>query len=130
MSSGLFLYKLKTMAAHNELGVWGERIAEAYLRRKGYVIVERDWHSGHRDIDIIAMDGVTLVFVEVKTRRNRLFTDPEMAVDYRKIRNLRLSANHYVKFKRLDFDLRFDVVTVVGTPDGPTPEIDHIEDAF
>jgi putative endonuclease len=118
------------MAAHNELGVWGERIAEAYLRRKGYVIVERDWHSGHRDIDIIAMDGMTMVFVEVKTRRNRMFTDPEMAVDYRKIRNLRLSANHYVKFKRLDFDLRFDVVTVVGTPDGPTPEIDHIEDAF
>lgn len=118
------------MAAHNELGAWGELIAEEYLRKKGYVIVERDWHSGHRDIDIIAMDGMTMVFVEVKTRRNRFFADPEIAVDYKKIKNLRLSANHYVKFKRIDFDLRFDIVTVVGTPNGAPPEIDHIEDAF
>ena len=70
------------MAAHNELGTWGEQCAVEYLRRKGYVILERDWKSGHRDLDIIAFDGVTMVFVEVKTRRNRMFADPEMAVDY------------------------------------------------
>ena len=78
------------MAAHNELGIWGEQCAEEYLRRKGYVILERDWKSGHRDLDIIALDGAVLVFVEVKTRRNRMFTDPEAAVDYRKIRNIKL----------------------------------------
>lgn len=70
------------MAAHNELGTWGEQCAVEYLRRKGYVILERDWKSGHRDLDIIAFDGATMVFVEVKTRRNRMFADPEMAVDY------------------------------------------------
>ena len=74
------------MAAHNELGKWGEDCAVDYLQRKGYTIVERDWKSGHRDIDIIAADeDGTLVFVEVKTRRNRLFGNPEEAVDWRKM---------------------------------------------
>ena len=68
------------MAAHNELGEWGEEVAVRYLEQKGYVILERDWKSGHRDIDIIAQDKDTIVFVEVKTRRNRLFAEPEMSV--------------------------------------------------
>ena len=46
------------MAAHNELGKWGEDMAEAYLRNNGYIILERDWHSGHRDIDIIAIVNI------------------------------------------------------------------------
>ena len=65
------------MAEHNELGTWGETLAAEYLEKKGYQILERDWKSGHRDLDIIAMDGDTMVIVEVKTRRNRLFTDPK-----------------------------------------------------
>ena len=44
------------MAAHNELGKWGEDLAVAYLQGKDYTIIERDWKSGHRDIDIIAKD--------------------------------------------------------------------------
>ncbi|MBQ8486122.1 MAG: YraN family protein [Prevotella sp.] len=117
------------MAAHNELGAWGEQCAEEFLRRKGYVIIERDWHSGHRDIDIIALDGHVMVFVEVKARRNRVFMEPEVAVDYKKMRNLRLAANHYVNYKHIDCELRFDIVTVVGMM-GSEPEIDHIENAF
>lgn len=117
----------KRMAAHNELGKWGEDMAVEYLRRKGLTILERDWHSGHRDIDIIAQEGDTIVFVEVKARRNRLFADPEQAVDYRKIRKLSSAMNHYVKFRRLNNDLRFDIISVVGTGEGE-PEIEHIED--
>ena len=45
------------MAEHNDLGKWGEDLAVDYLQRKGYVILERDWRSGHRDLDIIALDG-------------------------------------------------------------------------
>ena len=56
------------MAAHNELGKWGEDMAEAYLLEKGYSILERDWKSGHHDLDIIARDEDTLVIIEVKTR--------------------------------------------------------------
>lgn len=115
------------MATHNDLGHWGENVAADYLQHKGYTIIERNWRSGHRDIDIIAWDGSVVVFVEVKTRRNKLFIDPESAVDYRKLNNLRHAANHYIKYKNITHDIRFDVITVVGTPNS-TPEIEHIED--
>ena len=116
------------MAAHNELGKWGEDCAADYLQRKGYTIVERDWKSGHRDIDIIAVDeNRTVVFVEVKTRRNRVFGEPEESVDYRKMRNLQAAINHYVKYRHIDNDIRFDIITVVGTI-GSDPDIDHLID--
>lgn len=116
------------MAAHNELGTWGEEQAVAFLQRKGYDIIERDWKSGHRDIDIIAMHENVVVFVEVKTRRNCVFGEPEEAIDYRKLQNLRLAINYYVKSQRISREIRLDIIAVVGTPDGGSPEISHIED--
>lgn len=124
------MYTINTnMASHNELGKWGEEMAAEYLLRQGYTIMERDWKSGHRDLDIIALDGNTVVFVEVKTRRNRLFTEPEMAVDYQKIRNLQQAANHYIKYRHINQEVRFDVITVVGSMN-ETPSVEHIKDAF
>ena len=116
------------MAAHNELGTWGEELGVAFLLRKGYDIIERDWKSGHRDLDIIAANDDMLVFVEVKTRRNRVFGEPEEAIDYRKLQNLRQAINYYVKSRRINREFRLDVITVVGTPEGGSPEINHIED--
>ena len=116
------------MAAHNELGKWGEELAAKYLEGQGYEILERDWKSGHRDLDIIAQHNGQVVFVEVKTRRNRVFAEPEDAVDYRKLQNLRQAINYYVKSRRINRDFRLDVITVVGTPEGGSPEITHIED--
>lgn len=116
------------MAAHNELGKWGEDCAADYLQQKGYTIVERDWKSGHRDIDIIALDkDGTMVFVEVKTRRNRLFGDPEEAVDYQKLQNLQGAMNHYIKYHHIDREVRLDIISIVGTI-GTIPQIDHIMD--
>ena len=116
------------MAAHNELGKWGEDTAADYLQRNGYTIVERDWKSGHRDLDIIAQDeDGTVVFVEVKTRRNRLFGDPEEAVDYRKLHSLQMAINHYIKYRHINGDSRLDIITVVGIV-GREPEIEHIKD--
>ena len=108
------------MAEHNDLGKWGEDLAADYLQRKGYMILERDWKSGHRDL---------VVFVEVKTRRNRIFGDPVDAVGYQKIRNLQQAANHYVKYRCINRDIRFDIVCITGTADSET-DIEHIEDAF
>ena len=116
------------MAAHNELGAWGEEQANAYLLHKGYDIIERDWKLGHKDLDIIAKQGNVVVFVEVKTRRNRVFIEPEEAIDYKKLQNLRQAINYYVKSKRINLAIRLDVITVVGTPEGASPEISHIED--
>ena len=115
------------MAAHNELGKWGEDIAADYLKKKGYEIIERDWKSGHHDLDIVAKDGNTLVIVEVKTRRNRLFGNPEEAIDYKKRMSLQSAINHYVKSHRTGRDIRFDIISIVGTI-GSTPEIEHIKD--
>ena len=120
--------KAKVLPTNNELGAWGEEQAADYLRRKGYTIVERDWKSGHRDIDIIATNGQVVVFVEVKARRNRVFGEPEDAVDYKKMKNLRAAMNHYIKFKNIRQDVRFDVITVVGTPYQGEADITHIED--
>ena len=114
------------MAAHNELGKWGEDIASEYLIHNGYQIVERDWKSGRRDIDIIATDGNEVIFVEVKTRRNCLYGAPEEAVDYRKLQSLRLAINHYIKSHRINSEVRFDIISVVGTI-GHEPKIDHIK---
>ena len=115
------------MAAHNELGKWGEDKASEFLQLNGYQIIERDWKSGHHDLDIIAKDGSTLVIVEVKTRRSRLFGDPEEAVDYKKRQSLQSAINHYVKSHRCSRQVRFDIISIVGTI-GTKPEIDHIID--
>ena len=114
------------MAAHNDTGKWGEDLAVAYLEKKGYTIVERDWKSGRRDIDIIALDDDVVVFVEVKTRRNRLFGDPEESVDYHKLQNLQQAISHYLKFRNIRQDIRFDIISVVGTI-GSEPDIQHIQ---
>ena len=125
----LALERLQTQTPmHLLLGRWGEETAVAYLRKKGYVIVERDWHSGHRDIDIIAQHEEVLVFVEVKTRQNTDFLEPELAVNYQKQRNLRLAINHYVKYHHVTLPWRFDVITIIGTIGDCVPEINHIED--
>lgn len=117
------------MATHNDLGHWGEQKAAEYLEHKGLRIVDRNWRDGHRDIDIVAVDADMLVIVEVKTRHNNAFTEPETAVDRNKIKNLCTAANKYVKIKCVDLPVRFDIVTVKRTADNDCI-IDHIEDAF
>jgi len=119
------------MARHNDLGKWGEDMAAAYLRDNGYTILERDWKSGRRDIDIIAMtpDGMTVVFVEVKTRTSDALAAPEDAVDALKIKNICRAADDYVKQHDVLDELRFDIVTVVG--DAPeNARVEHVADAF
>ena len=91
------------MAEHNELGKWGEDEATLYLENEGYVVIDRDWKDGKRDLDILAVspDGKTLVVVEVKTRSGEEYQQPEEAVDAKKMRNLALAANTYVKEKQV-----------------------------
>ena len=116
------------LSEHLQMGIWGEELAASYLRQKGFVILGRDWHSVHRDIDIIAQDGDTIVFVEVKTHRNRDFGDPVQAVDAEKRYHLRKAINHYIKYHKIDNPYRFDVITIVGAMGSEMPDITHIED--
>lgn len=118
------------MAAHNDLGRWGEELAAQYLCGKGYRILHRDWKLKHRDLDIVAMspEGV-LAVVEVKTRRNDSFYEPEEAVTYSKMKSVTTAANAYIKMNRINADVRFDIIAVTGTP-GTEAKINHITDAF
>ena len=77
------------------LGRRGERAAEKYLRRNGYRIVARNFRAAGAEIDLVAMDGETLVFVEVKTRRSRISGAPEEAVDERKQTRMRRAAEGF-----------------------------------
>lgn len=119
------------MASHNEVGKWGEDFAQEYLIKKGYTIRERDWHLGRRDVDIIALteDMMTLVFVEVKTRKYDSLIDPADAVDIKKMRSIGYCANMYIKEHNVDMDCRFDIISIVGDEQTKVT-LDHIEDAF
>lgn len=117
------------MAESNDLGRWGEDIAALYLVNHGYDIVERDWRDGHRDIDIIAVDGDTMVFVEVKTRSDNTFGEPEQAVGYEKARMLKRAATRYARSHHIRLFLRFDIIAVTGTPDSDV-SIKHYEGVF
>ena len=109
------------------LGRWGESVAADYLRKKGYHIIAHDWRSGHRDIDLVAMDGAVMVFVEVKTRTRRIGSEPEMAVDRKKLINLQRAIFHYIHMRHAKNEFRFDIVVVIGKDEVVT-EITHWKD--
>ena len=117
------------MAEHNDLGKWGEDVALAYLLDQGYRLLDRNWHQGHRDLDLIMQQDDTLVIVEVRTRRNNLFMDREQTVDALKMLSLSKAANAYIRLHRISLNIRFDIVAITGTPSSDFT-INHIEDAF
>ncbi len=111
-------------------GAHGEAVASAALARRGYRIVERNCRSRWGELDVVAYDGDTLVFVEVKARRGTQFGDPAFAVDRRKQRRLVRLAQQYLSYRRLGEPLcRFDIVVVDERPEGP-PRVDVITNAF
>lgn len=117
------------MAISNDLGRWGEDVAAQFLEQKGLRVVYRDWHYGHRDLDIIATDNNGLcVIAEVKTRRNEHYADADQAVTPQKVRSISIAASAFIKMYQLAVDVRFDIITVVGTP--KSYEIRHVENAF
>lgn len=117
----------------NELGLAAEQAAVDYLTQLGYAIKERRWKpfSGKGEIDIIAMDGATMIFAEVKCRTLTPESDPDSAlraVDAAKRRNMVLGADKYLATQTLWFNYRFDILTV--DMDSHPPKITHITDAF
>jgi putative endonuclease len=111
------------------LGRRGERAAEKYLRRNGYRIVARNFRAAGAEIDLVAMDGETLVFVEVKTRRSRTAGAPEEAVDERKQTRMRRAAEVFARRYRADeVEMRFDIAAVDAS--GKRLEIELLRNAF
>jgi putative endonuclease len=111
------------------LGRRGEQAAERHLRRSGYRIVERNFRAAGAEIDIVAMDGDTLVFVEVKTRSGAGAGTPVDAVDRRKQERMRRAAEAFAaRHRASDWTIRFDVVAITGG--GKDMKLELLKDAF
>ncbi len=111
------------------LGKQGESLACAALRRRGYAIVATRYRTRRGEIDIVARDGATLVFVEVKTRAGTSRGTPAEAVTAAKRRRLARLSAHYLAGHPADTAARFDVVCISTSGDRP-PQIDIIPHAF
>ena len=115
-----------------ELGAWGEERAAKYLRSKGYTILERNFRCRAGEIDIIALRGGVIAFVEVKLRRDSEFAEAREFVTPAKQRRVILTAEYWLVSHRTELQPRFDVIEVYA-PDGVNSRkvsINHIENAF
>jgi putative endonuclease len=113
-----------------KLGQIGEDLAVKLLIGKGYEILERNYRYGHGEIDIIAKEGGELVFVEVKTRNNLEYGEPEYAVTKKKQKQIKKIAELYLYEKEIEeIDCRIDVIAILMEK-GKDPVINHIINAF
>ena len=113
-----------------EVGRQGESIAVDLLRKKGLSILETNFRCRLGEIDIVARDGQTLVFVEVRSRTGSYFGFPQETVTYRKQRKLPQVAEFYLlSLKKLP-PVRFDVIAITFSKDLALRTIEHIPDAF
>lgn len=120
------------MGRNNTLGAWGEELAAAYLKKKGYRLITQGYRSRFGEIDLIVKNRKFLVFVEVKLRKDARFASAMEYVDLYKQNRLRTTAALYLSRYPSELQPRFDVIEVYapqGT-DTPRPEINHLEDAF
>lgn len=117
-------------SGNGAVGDTGESIAVRYLKGQGFKIVECNFRSVCGEIDIVARDGRTIVFVEVKCRKNENYGPPQLAVTPFKQRQISKAALVWLSRKKLyDAEARFDVVAIV-LHEHDLPDIDHIRNAF
>ena len=117
------------MSRHNEIGNIGEQLAKKYLESKDIEILETNWRFGRAEIDIIAKSNEILVFVEVKTRSNDFFGQPEEFIDEKKEGLVSDAANAYMQKINYDWAIRFDIISIIYKSRFDY-SIQHIEDAW
>ena len=116
------------MSKEYDLGKEGEEIAVKHLSKSGYKILSRNWRFKQLEIDIVAIKDNLLVIAEVKTRSDNYFLNPEDSVTLKKQRFLFEAAEAYLESYDLDYELRFDIISVIHNNN--KYNIDHIENAF
>ncbi|MEE9371711.1 MAG: YraN family protein [Saprospiraceae bacterium] len=117
------------MAEHIEVGKKGEELACALLLKKKYKILEKNWRYKKAEIDIICEKSGLLIFVEVKTRSTTKYGQPEDFVSSAKRRLMFGAANAYMDQINHNWEIRFDVISVIINSLGP-PKMTHFEDTF
>ncbi len=115
---------------NRRLGAKGEKLAKKILKKKGYRHIVSNYRNKTGEIDLIMQDGGTVVFIEVKTRRNEDYVATESVVNYKKQKTISKVARHYVsRYKLQKYSGRFDVVVII-MPENGKPTIRHHVDAF
>jgi len=111
------------------IGDKGEDEAVKHLVSKGYKILKRNYSCKFGEIDIIAKQNNDIVFVEVKTRKNNFFGEPQEAVDHRKLERINMAMDCFLNYYKIedDYNLRIDVIEIVFYDDGEFT-VNHIED--
>ena len=121
---------LGRLIARPTLGRRGEALAAKYLKRRGYKIAARSDRLWPGELDLVAVQGRTVVFVEVKTRRSDEAGHPSEAVHDEKQRRLtRLAVTFLKRHGLMEYAARFDVIAITW-PDRGRPTVEHIENAF
>ena len=117
--------------SNKTLGNYGESLAREYLKERGYRILDENFRNKLGEIDLIAQDGKTICFVEVKTRLSLEQGQPFEAVNPWKIRKLSQMATIYLKYRfhSLEILSRFDVISIIQGKEN-TYKIEHIKNAF
>lgn len=108
-----------------DIGNWGEQIAHRFCDKKGWRVLERNWRSGRHEIDLIAQDKNTTVFIEVKTRMTDLYGLPEESITPSKISSIRKVVASYIAKKRIR-KYRVDVISI--QQDQGSPSLRYIPD--
>jgi putative endonuclease len=116
------------MSDSKSLGQKGEDLAADHLKQKGYSIRHRNWVSGKNEIDIIAENKDTIVFVEVKTRSENPKVDPRDSITKDKRNSIIYTAENYIRRFNINKESRFDVILIEAEGDGF--KIEHIEYAY
>lgn len=118
------------MRAKDALGAYGEQVAVTHLTHVGLDVIERNWRCSWGELDVIAKEGHTLVFCEVKTRSSTAYGVPAEAIDEAKATRIRRLAARWIAERGIHAEkLRFDVVSVLRPAGRPT-EIRHLRGAF
>lgn len=117
------------MASHNDFGNLAEELAKNYLEEKGYEIIAKNFRYRQAEIDLIAICDDLIIIVEVKARATDAFLEPQEAVNKKKIRNIILAADEFLKENNREEEVRFDIVTVLPDSTGKL-QVNHIENAF
>ena len=113
---------------NNETGRRGEDLALEWLQRRGFRLLDRNWRSAHKELDLVMESSGRVHFVEVKTLTPPLLVEPFEKVDARKQSRLISAARSYISRNQVRKEVQFDVVSVVL--DGDDPRVEYIPEAF
>ena len=117
------------MAVHLALGKKGEQMAEEYFILNGFTVLHRNWRSGKFEVDLIALKGSVLHFIEVKLRSSKDFGPPEKKVNKKKFRNLLSAADEFLFQQNQYRHVQFDVLAI-NLEKNREPELFYIEDVY